>query len=263
MRVGGEAEATRLIAGARDVVVLSGAGISTASGIPDFRGPTGLWTADPLAERISTLSWYLGDQATREAAWRYRAESPVWDALPNAAHRCVASLEEQGKLRVVVTQNTDGLHQLAGLPPAKVLEVHGNVRTVRCEECGAESPTVEAVARVRAGEADPRCEAVLAGPDGEEIECGGILRATTILFEESLNPSVLDAAIEAASVCDLMLAVGSSLGVYPVAGLVPLAKRCGASVVIANATETPYDLIADAVVREPLQECLPRMCSPD
>lgn len=238
--------ARELLAAASRVTVLSGAGLSTASGIPDFRGPAGLWTADPYAERISTLDWYLGDDDVRRAAWRYRADSPVWRAEPNAAHRALARLEEQGRLLAVVTQNTDGLHQRAG--SRAVVEVHGNVHTWRCEDCRAEGPMTDAVARVRAGDPDPRCPA-----------CGGIIRATTILFGEELDRDVQAAAFAAAEGCDLLLAVGTSLTVHPVAGLVSVAGSTGAAIVIVNGEPTPYDRRADAVVRDPIQTVLPQL----
>lgn len=244
-----------IVAGAERVVVLAGAGMSTSSGIPDFRGAAGLWTADPDNEKISTLSWYLGDDDVRRKAWQYRAGSPVWEAIPNDAHRAIVELERRGVLAAVVTQNTDGLQQLAGTDPSLVLEVHGSVQTCRCESCGDEQPMVDVVRRVRNGEDDPRCEA-LVGCDVAS-ECGGILRATTILFEESLPGDVLDAAIEATSGADVFLALGSTLSVFPVAGLVPLAKRCGAKLVIANLDETSYDVIADVVIRDDLAKALP------
>lgn len=234
---------------ARRICALTGAGISTASGIPDFRGPQGRWTRDPEAEKVSTLSYYLADPAVRARAWRFRAEAPLWQAEPNPGHRALADLEAQGRLAGIVTQNTDGLHQLAGNSPALVHEVHGNARTWRCEDCPRTGPTVELVERVRAGDADPRC------PD-----CGGVTRATTILFEERLDPAVLDAAGAAVAAADLLLVVGTSLAVYPVAGFVPEAVRHGAALVIVNQQPTPYDDLAVAVVREPIAVALPRIC---
>lgn len=247
-------DARELVAAARRIVVMSGAGISTASGIPDFRGPDGLWTKDPDEEKISTLSYYLGDPSVRIKAWQYRLHSPIWTALPNPAHMACVALERQGRLRGIVTQNTDGLHQLAGSDPHLIYEMHGNVRTYRCEECGKTGPMTQIIDRVRDGEADPRCPG-----RGVGHVCGGILRATTVLFEEPLPDAVLDGAIEAVSECDLLIAVGTSLSVYPVAGLVPLAKKCGAAVVIVNQEPTGYDPIADAVLRSSAEIVLPEL----
>lgn len=240
--------AADLVARSSRILALTGAGLSTASGIPDFRGPQGRWTKDPDAERISTLSWYLDDDDVRAKAWRFRAESPHLDARPNAGHYALVDLERSGRLAGIVTQNTDGLHIDAGSSPHLVHEVHGNARTWRCEDCRRTGPMTEMIARVRAGEADPRC------PD-----CGGITRATVILFEEPLDRAVLDAGVALAETADLVLAVGTSLQVYPVAGLVPYAFGHSARVVICNAEPTPFDYLADAVLRDDLADVLPRL----
>jgi NAD-dependent deacetylase len=238
--------ARRMLADARHITVLTGAGMSTASGIPDFRGPEGVWTLDPQAERVSTLSYYLTDSAVRKAAWQRRTWSPVFSAEPNAAHRALADLETTGRLRAIITSNTDGLHQLAG--STTVIELHGNARTWRCESCHRTGPMTEMLERVQAGEDDPSCP-----------PCGGIVRATTILFEENLDPAVIDAAVAAASDCDVFLTIGTSLAVYPAAGLLPLAMRSGARAIIINAEPTEYDHYAWAVIRERIESVLPRL----
>ena len=240
------------LADAERIVILSGAGLSTAAGIPDFRGPEGLWTRDPYAELVSTLSWYLRDDDVRKAAWRRRADPAMWAAEPTRAHRAIVELERQGRLRGIVTQNTDGLHQVAGSSPELVHEVHGSARTWRCEMCGRTGPMTEMVERVQAGEEDPRC------PD-----CGGITRATVILFEEVLEPDVIEASLAAVEGCDAIVAVGTTLGVYPVAGLFPLALQQGASGVIVNASETAFDDDADEVIRGRLDDVLPGLLGVD
>lgn len=240
------------LADARNIVILSGAGLSTAAGIPDFRGPEGLWTRDPYAELVSTLSWYLRDDDVRKAAWRRRADPAAWAARPTRAHRAIVELERQGRLRGIITQNTDGLHQLAGSNPELVHEVHGSMRTWRCEMCGRTGPMEEMVERVRAGEEDPRCPS-----------CGGIVRATVILFEEVLDTDVLQASVDAVEACDAIVAVGTSLGVYPVAGLFPLALEHGAYGVIVNASPTPFDDEADQVVRGQIDDVLPGLLGVD
>lgn len=222
--------------------------MSTAAGIPDFRGPDGLWTRDPYAELVSNLSWYLRDEDVRRAAWRRRVDPVTWAATPTAAHRAIVGLEKQGRLRAVVTQNTDGLQQLAGSSPDLVHEVHGSMRTWRCEMCGRTGPMEEMITRVNAGEEDPRC-----------IHCGGITRATVILFEEVLDADVLEASVEAAEDCDAIVAVGTTLSVYPVAALFPLARRNGAYSVIVNDSPTEYDDEADEVIRGDLNETLPAL----
>jgi len=244
-------DAWDLVGRAEVITVLTGAGISTDSGIPDFRGPQGVWTKNPGAERTSTLQDYLADADVRRQAWRNRLASPAWEARPNPGHLAVVELERQGRLRAVVTQNIDELHQRAGSSPELVIDVHGSMWGWRCWSCGATGPMDEVLARLRAGEDDPRCAV-----------CGGILKSTTVSFGQQLDPGVLEAALAAATSCDLLLAVGSTLQVQPVAGLVPLAVRSGAAVVIVNAQPTPYDGIADAVVREPISAALPALVTP-
>ncbi len=240
------AAARRLVGAARRVVALTGAGISTDSGIPDFRGPQGVWTKDPEAERLSTLDAYLGDPDVRRRAWRNRLESPTWSARPNAGHLALVDLERQEKLDVLVTQNIDGLHQEAGNDPQKVIEIHGTMREVVCMACGDRGPARPTLDRVRDGEGDPACR-----------RCGGILKSATISFGQSLVAADLFRAERAVHRCDLLLAVGTSLGVYPAAGLVPLAAGHGAAVVIVNAEPTPFDDVADAVVHQPIGAALP------
>ena len=236
-----------LVAGARSVAVLTGAGISTDSGIPDFRGPNGLWTRDPEAEKRSTIQHYLAEPEVRRRAWQVRLESEMWEARPNAGHVALAELHHQGRLHTLVTQNIDGLHVASGVPESSVVEVHGTVHRYECVGCGARGPMDDALARVRAGEADPPCGL-----------CGGILKSATVMFGQSLDPVALERAERAAVEADVLLAVGTSLSVYPVAGMVPIALRVGRPVVIVNAEPTPFDEHA-AVVRGSASEVLPRL----
>jgi NAD-dependent deacetylase len=238
-----------ILANAQRITVLTGAGISTDSGIPDFRGPQGVWTKNPAAEKTSTLQHYLGDPEVRREAWQQRLHSPAWEAQPNPGHRAIVELERQGRLVAVVTQNIDGLHLKAGNSPGLVVEVHGTIHRVRCWSCGWEGPMPETLERVRDGEDDPRC-----------VVCGGILKSATVSFGQSLDPETMARAERAALTCDALLAVGTSLAVYPVAGLVPLAHRNGALVVIVNAEPTPFDSIA-TVVRGSISEVLPELVS--
>jgi NAD-dependent deacetylase len=228
------------------IVALTGAGISTDSGIPDFRGPQGVWTKNPMAEKLSNIHYYMSDPEVRKAAWRSRMDHIAWTAKPNAGHLALAALERRGKLHALITQNIDELHQQAGNSPEKVIEVHGTMRKVVCMECGMTAPMQKALDRVRAGEADPPCR-----------DCGGILKSATISFGQALVPEVIDAAMRAAEEADLFLAIGSTLQVYPVAGAVPLARAAGAKLVIINAEPTQFDDIADAVFRDSISEVLP------
>jgi NAD-dependent deacetylase len=244
----GVAEVRAWLREAERVVVLTGAGISTDSGIPDFRGPQGVWTKDPGAERTATLQHYMADPEVRKQAWRNRIDSPAWSAEPNPGHHAIVALEQQGKLHTLITQNIDELHQQAGNDPTKVVELHGTMRHVMCMACGERAPMERALDRVRAGEEDPPCRT-----------CGGVLKSATISFGQNLVPDDLERAERAVNHCDLLLAVGSSLTVYPAAGLVPLARSAGARIVIVNAEPTPYDDIADAVLGGSISEVLPAL----
>ncbi len=234
-----------LISAADRIVVLTGAGMSTESGIPDFRGPQGIWTRDPDAEKMADIRYYLADADIRRRAWRHRLESGMWSAEPNAGHRALAELERHGDLHTLITQNVDGLHQAAGNTPERVVEIHGTVHEVKCMGCGARSPMAPTLARVEAGEDDPACEA-----------CGGILKSATISFGENLVPEDLRRSQDAATSADLFLALGSSLTVYPAAALPELAVGAGAGLVVANAEHTPFDPLADVVARDPLGDVL-------
>jgi len=236
------------VGAAQRVTVLTGAGISTDSGIPDFRGPNGVWTRDPEAARLVTLDTYLAEPEVRRRAWGSRRAHPAWDARPNAGHAALVMLERTGRLVAIVTQNIDGLHQRAGSSPDRVIEVHGTLYEVVCLDCADRTSMTEALDRVDAGEPDPPCR-----------RCGGILKSATIAFGQALDRDTLRAAFSAAASCDLFLAVGTSLSVYPVAGTVDVAFRTGARVVIVNAQPTPYDDRADAVLRSPIGEVLPTL----
>lgn len=236
------------MADARRIVVLTGAGISTDSGIPDFRGPSGVWTKNPAAERASHIDHYLADPDVRRQAWRTRTESPAWTAQPNAGHRALVALERTGRLACLITQNIDGLHQRAGSDPRLVVEVHGTMREAACLSCGDRMPMEQALARVAAGDDDPACE-----------RCGGLLKSATISFGQSLVPDDLRRADEAARSCDVLLAVGSTLSVYPIAEVVPLAAASGADVVIVNGSPTAMDSLADVVLQGSISEILPSL----
>lgn len=230
------------------VAILSGAGISTDSGIPDYRGPSGLWRRDPEAEKLVTYAYYMADPEIRRRSWRMRRDSPLWDAEPNAAHQAVADFSHAGNAVRVLTQNVDGLHQRAGLPERKVLELHGSSRGVVCTSCGARGSMAEALERVTAGEEDPPCR-----------ECGGVLKSATVMFGQSLDQRVLGEAVAVAQACTLFLAVGTSLQVQPAASLAEYAVEAGAHLVIVNAEPTPYDALADQVLREPIGQALPAL----
>lgn len=233
---------------AQRVTVLTGAGVSTPSGIPDFRGPNGLWTKDPGAAAMFDIHRYRTDPDLRRRAWLNRRDHPAWTAEPNEAHAAFVALEQSGRLRALLTQNIDGLHQLAGSSPDAVVELHGTLFDSACLDCGERVPMASVLNRVDAGEDDPPC-----------LACGGIQRSATIAFGQSLEQDVVEAAVEAAADCDVFLAAGTSLQVNPAAGLCRVAMRAGARLVVANGSPTPYDAVAHAVLRDELTEVLPAL----
>ncbi|WP_261675909.1 Sir2 family NAD-dependent protein deacetylase [Streptomyces lusitanus] len=230
------------------VALLTGAGVSTDSGIPDYRGPAGLWRRDPDAEKLVTYEYYMADPEIRRRSWRMRQGTFAALPEPNAAHRAVAELERSGTAVRVITQNVDGLHQLGGMPDRKVLELHGTARTVVCTKCHARTPMADALARLAAGEDDPPC-----------VDCGGVLKPATVMFGEALDPAVLGEAVAITKACTLFIAAGTSLQVHPAAGLAQVAVDHGARLVVVNAEPTPYDDLADEVVREPIGTSLPAL----
>lgn len=242
------ATARNYVDAAERVVVLTGAGISTDSGIPDFRGPRGVWTLDPKAERMSDIRYYVADPEVRRLAWQSRLAHPAWTAAPNAGHRAVVALERRGKLHALITQNIDGLHQRAGSNPDLVIEVHGTLHRAICLNCRRRLPMRDVLERLRAGEEDPACAV-----------CDGILKSDTISFGQPLIPRVVARAMQAAGEADCLVAIGTTLQVYPVAAAVPAAKNAGASLVIVNAEPTAFDDEADVNVAGSISEVLPAL----
>ncbi|WP_141922891.1 SIR2 family NAD-dependent protein deacylase [Haloactinospora alba] len=239
--------AAALLAEAGQITVLTGAGISTESGIPDFRGPQGVWTTDPAAAALFDLDTYLSDVDVRRRVWRMRREHSAWTAEPNAAHRAITEADREGRLRGLITQNIDGLHQAAGTDPQRVMEVHGTIHYVVCMSCGTRTPTPEVLARLD-DESDPHC-----------LACGGVQKADTISFGQRLDPEVLDAAAAATADCRAFVTIGTSLTVHPVAGLCDIALERDIPLIIVNADPTPYDAAAAATVRDPIGEAVPNL----
>lgn len=230
------AELVSLVQSSATIVAMTGAGISTESGIPDYRGPNGVWAT----QSPPTLGDYQTNPATRERYWAERRDRyPRLAATkPNAGHRALVAMERAGRLTAIVTQNIDGLHQKAGSAADRVIELHGSAHWVRCLDCGKSWPAAEVQARQEAGEHPPICQV-----------CGGPLRSATVLFGESLPAEALRRAALAAQSCDLMLVIGTSLVVNPAAQLPVIAKQAGAKLVIVNRKPTPLDDLADVVVR--------------
>lgn len=237
-----------LFGSARRISALTGAGISTASGIPDFRGPNGVWTKDPAAQRLTDIDSYMSDPEVRQQAWQSRAAHSAWDAEPNPAHRAFVDLDAAGRLGAVLTQNIDELHQRAGLPQHRVLELHGTLFGTVCLTCAATGSMRAALKRVAEGEADPPC-----------LSCGGIMKSATVSFGQALDEEVVREGRRAVLDCDLFLAAGTSLSVFPAASFAELAVKAGADLVICNAEPTPYDELATVVLTEPLTTVLPEL----
>ncbi len=231
---------------AEHIAILTGAGISTDSGIPDFRGPNGVWTKNPSAEKMATLQVYMADPEVRKRSWQWRLETGLARRKPNLGHETLVRLEKTDQLHTLVTQNVDGLHQAAGSDPERVVEIHGTLREVVCMSCEERAPMSRALDRVVAGELDPECRS-----------CGGILKSATISFGQGLVSADLARADLASRECDLLLAIGSTLAVFPIAAMVPTAKEAGARIVILNAERTEMDSIADAVLNGSISEILP------
>ena len=237
-------EVAASVAASEKIAVLTGAGISTDSGIPDFRGPNGVWTRKPESMKLVNIENYVRDPDVRVQAWQERMRHPAWTAQPNEGHRALAELERRGTLLALMTQNIDGLHQAAG--SERVLELHGTIHRAKCLSCDRRTPMREQLDRVRAGEPDPACTG-----------CGGIQKSATVAFGEQLDPLVLETAFVASSACDLFLAIGTTLSVQPAALLAAEAHRRGARLVIVNQGETALDDRAHAVLRDPIGEVLP------
>jgi NAD-dependent deacetylase len=241
--------AAALVERSSRICVLTGAGISTDSGIPDFRGPNGVWTKNPEAEKAATIQNYVRDPSVRRRAWERYTSGAVWSGRePNDGHRALVRLEQRGKLDTLITQNVDGLHARAGTSEAKLVEIHGTLAKAMCLSCDRRWPIDEVLERLRHGEEDPHCSV-----------CGGLLKSATVSFGQSLVMEDLERAERAANECDLMIAVGTTLTVIPIAYVVPIAANVGAPVVIVNAEPTAYDSLASVIVTEGISEALPRI----
>lgn len=229
------------------LAVLTGAGISTGSGIPDFRGPAGVWTLHPDRARLLEIDAFLSDPAVRIAGWQDWLHSPARSATPTAGHLALTLLVNAGVLPEVLTQNFDGLHQAAGTAADKVVELHGTLHTTSCVRCGRGLPTAEIFSDLDA-HPDPAC-----------AHCGGILKPDIVYFGESLPNDAIDRAVRAARACDVFIAIGTTLSVYPVASLAGMAVEAGADLIIVNAERTDYDGHASEVIREPIDQAVPAL----
>ncbi len=243
-------QAKDLIDQASKITVLTGAGISTDSGIPDFRGPNGIWTKNPEAEKASNIHYYMADPEIRKRNWALRSSGELWpNVVPNEGHSALVHLEKRGLLQMLVTQNVDGLHQMAGNDPKRVVEIHGTVKEAMCLECDWRDDIEVVLQRVREGDVDPHCS------------CGGLLKSATVSFGQNLFPGDIDRMVDASLSCDLLLAVGTSLQVFPVAEMLPTAVNNGAKALIVNGESTVMDQLAEIVVKGEISKVLPEIVS--
>ncbi|MEW5945663.1 MAG: Sir2 family NAD-dependent protein deacetylase [bacterium] len=236
--------AGKLLGGSRSVVVFTGAGISTESGIPDFRSPGGVWSR----HRPVTYQEFVSSREARAAYWKMKREG--WNefaaSAPNPAHLAIVQIERAGRLTGLITQNIDGLHLAAGNSEEKIVELHGNNRYVKCLTCGAVTGMEEAIRRIDGGEEAPEC-----------LECGGLLKPATVSFGQEMPRGEMERAHEYSTECDLFTVVGSSLVVQPAASFPVIAKRSGAKLIFINMTPTPLDAIADVIIRGTAGAALP------
>ncbi|MFT5443071.1 MAG: NAD-dependent deacetylase [Myxococcota bacterium] len=237
-----------ILADAQKVMVLTGAGISTDSGIPDFRGPQGVWTKDPAAEKMATLQHYMAEKDVRSASWQAKLDAALEFREPNAGHDALVRLQGLGRLDTLITQNVDGLHHKAGNDEARVIEIHGTAREVVCMACDERSAMQPTLDRVRAGEEDPACN-----------KCGGILKSATISFGQRLVEEDLERSQQIALTCDVAIAAGSTLSVYPIANVIPIAQNAGARIILINNGPTEMDALADVLLRGSISDLLPRL----
>ncbi|MFC1964308.1 NAD-dependent deacetylase [Chloroflexota bacterium] len=239
-----------MVVASRRLVVFTGAGHSTESGIADFRSPGGIWSRYNPEEL--TFPKFLASEAVREKSWQLGTE--IWrvirNAQPNAGHMAIAELYRMGKVDCVITQNIDNLHQKSGIPEEAVIELHGTVRWVNCLECDRRYTREEIQVRIDNGEKVPRCEI-----------CGGILKTATISFGQAMPELEIREAERRSAECDMFLVAGSSLVVYPAAQMPLIAKGHGAKLVIVNLSSTPHDYYADIIINEKTGETLPRIAA--
>jgi len=240
--------ASDMVLESKKVVVFTGAGISTESGIPDFRSPGGIW--DRFDPSEFTYQKFLASESGKEKYWQFSKSlwTVIAEAEPNRGHYAIAELHRLGKLDCVITQNIDFLHQRSGVPEEKVIEIHGTMKWVNCLECGRRYPREEIQRRLESGEKVPRCDS-----------CGGITKPATISFGQPMPEKETRGAERRAAACDLFLVVGSSLVVYPAAQMPLIAKGNGAKLVIINLEPTPHDRYADIVINEKIGETLPQI----
>ncbi|BDR52234.1 NAD-dependent deacetylase [Bombiscardovia nodaiensis] len=239
-----------------NIAVLTGAGISTSAGIPDFRGPNGVWTKHPDQMQVYDIDAFLSNKAAREYSWRWQKESPVWQAQPGVAHKALVQLEEAGMLSLLATQNFDALHEKAGNSPDIIVNLHGTIGSSHCMKCGAAYQTSEIMDKLDQ-EPDPHCRRKL-HYEGD-MPCGGIIKTDVVYFGQALPDGAMEKSIRLATRADQLWVIGSTLEVFPAASIVPAAAQAGVPITIMNMGNTQYDRLAERLIREPIQDALPKL----
>lgn len=238
----------------RKIAVLTGAGISTSAGIPDFRGPQGVWTQHPEQMNVYDIDAFLRSKEDREYSWAWQKESPVWNANPGVAHQALVDLEKAGMLTLLATQNFDALHEKAGNSSDIIINLHGTIGTSHCMKCGKQYQTADIMAHLDQ-EPDPHCHASLS--DGSE--CNGLLKTDVVYFGEALPDGAMERSLRYIREADEFWVIGSTLSVQPAAWLAPAAVEAGVPLTIMNMGQTEYDSIATRLISEPIQDALPRL----
>lgn len=240
----------------KNIAVLTGAGISTSAGIPDFRGPDGVWTKHPDQMSVYDIDLFMSDKEQREYSWRWQKESPVWKARPGEAHKALVRLEKAGMLSLLATQNFDALHEKAGNSDDVIVNLHGTIGTSHCMSCGSAYKTADIMDRLDE-EPDPHCKRRL--PYKGNMPCGGIIKTDVVYFGEALPDGAMEKSMRLAAAADEFWVIGSTLEVFPAASLVPVAAQAGVPVTIMNLGRTQYDSLATRLIHEPIQDALPKL----
>ena len=238
------------------IAVLTGAGISTSAGIPDFRGPDGVWTKHPDQMNVYDLDLFMSDKKQREYSWRWQKESPVWNAQPGVAHKALAKLEQAGMLNLLATQNFDALHEKAGNSEDVIVNLHGTIGSSHCMKCGQAYRTADIMAKLDQ-EPDPHCHKPM--PYQGNMPCNGIIKTDVVYFGQALPEGAMEKSMRLASQADQFWVIGSTLEVYPAASLVPVAAQAGVPITIMNMGSTQYDSLATRLIHEPIEEALPKL----
>lgn len=240
----------------KKIAVLTGAGISTSAGIPDFRGPEGVWTKHPEQMSVYDIDAFLTDQEAREYSWRWQKESPVWNAQPGAAHLALAKLEQAGMLTLLATQNFDALHEKAGNSDQVIVNLHGTIGTSHCMKCHARYDTAEIMDRLD-DEPDPHCHRRL--PYSGDMPCNGLIKTDVVYFGEMLPEGAMETSMRKVCEADEFWVIGSTLEVFPAASLVPVAAQAGVPITIMNMGHTQYDRLATRLIHEDIAAALPQL----